>query len=247
MADFLSLGLGLLFVQSMTTPRLLLTAWTREAEVPAFSLELPPPFRLRLSAGVAQLLRGPEKVPLAGFAATHTSEAGIPLALPLMSETHQLLGVLVLLESPPFDLEDEDFVLAWTQLKYTLLQSLAPRPRLKTPHPTQRLPQALNKGHQLLAARMDTRNLLQHAEGLGLLPSRVRALLEASLIDLAGDQGAVLTQGSLLTAFFVLPGRMDRDLLWHQIQSVLEWPEGFVARWELTVVQSQADLTRYLG
>jgi len=234
-------------VQSVTSPSLLLKAWTRETPVPPFSLDLPPPFRLRLSAGVAQLLKGPEKVSLAGFAANHTADAGIPLALPLMSENHQLLGVLVLLESPPFDLENEDFVLAWTQLKYTLLQKLAPRPRARAANPLQRLPQTLLKGHQLLAARMDTRSLLTHAEARGFLPSRVKALLEAALHELAGDQGAVVPQGSILTAFFVLPGKMDRDLLWHQIQSALVWPSEYQPRWELTVLQSQADLNRYLG
>jgi hypothetical protein len=246
-ADFLSLGTGFLLVPSVLSPQLVLKAWTLEKSVPEFHLDMPPPLRLRLSAGIPQLLGGPEKLGLASFAARYTSHSSLPLALPVVSDTQILVGVLVLVDSPPFDLEDEGFVLAWTQLKYTILNSVFPKPRAKSTPVPARLQQTLTKGHFLLAARMEASSLMRHAEQKGLLPYRARMLLTGALTELAGEQGAVVESGPLLTAFFVLPGKMDKDLLWHQILGALTWPEGYVARWELTVLHSQADLTRFLG
>jgi len=72
-------------------------------------------------------------------------------------------------------------------------------------------------------------------------------LLVRAVTELAGEQGAVEEMGPLLTAYFVLPGKIDKDLLWHQILGALTWPEGYNPRWELTVLRSAADLTRYQG
>ena len=247
MADFLSLGTGFFLVHSVLAPQLVLKAWTLEKTVPDFRLELPPPLRLRLSAGIPQLLGGPEKAALTAFASRFASQPSLPLALPLVSDTQILLGVLILVDSLPFDLEDEGFVLAWTQLKYTFLHSLFPKFRAQSASPTKRLQQTMAKGHQLLAARMETRGLMRYAEQKGFFPHRVKMLLVRAVTELAGEQGAVEEMGPLLTAYFVLPGKIDKDLLWHQILGALTWPEGYNPRWELTVLRSAADLTRYQG
>lgn len=246
-ADFLSLGVGFFLVHSVLAPQLILKAWTLDKPLPEFRLDLPPPLRLRLSAGVPQILGGAEKSALIAFSSKFTPQPGLPLALPVVSDTQVLLGVLVLVDSPPFDLEDEKFVLAWTQLKYTFLQWLFPKPRARTTPVATTLSQTLAKGHLLLAARMETSGLMRHAEQKLLFPHRVRMLLVSALSELAGEQGAVLENGPLLTSFFVLPGKMDKDLLWHQILGALQWPEGYTARWELTVLRSPGELTRYLG
>jgi hypothetical protein len=75
----------------------------------------------------------------------------------------------------------------------------------------------------------------------------VRLLVERTLSELTGNHGAVLWRPPVLTALFVLPARMDRDLLWHQIEVSQKWPEGFTPRWTTRVIQTPNQLQILLG
>jgi hypothetical protein len=245
--DFFSLGTALVFQVPSSGDRLQLTAWTREEPVPELSLNLEPPLRLRLIAGIPQVLTGPEKTDLKAFAARWAPEAGFPIALPLVAEPRTLVGAVVLLDAPPFDLEDEDFVLAWTQSKYTLIQSLHPRRRSMPVYSEAALMRTLEGGHAFLVADLDTSDLTYHCDRHGLAHHRVTLLVERALVELTGQHGAVLWRPPKLTALFVLPGRMDRDLLWHQIEVNLRWPEGYRPLWDLRLVKTPSELQTILG
>lgn len=227
--------------------RLNLTAWTRPEPVPAWALDLDPPFRLRLSAGIPQVLTGPERTDLKSFCAKLGVEAGLPLALPLVAQPRTLLGAIVLLDTPPFDLEDEEFLLAWTQYKYTLIHSLQPRRKSIPPYSEASLMRTLDEGHGFLTAELDTTELVLHGDRMGLPPQRLVHRLLRNVSELTGAHGAVLWRPPLLTALFVLPGRMDRDLLWHQIEVSLAWPEGFKPHWSTRVLRTPQELQRTLG
>ena len=245
--DFFSLGTALLLQMPSTGDRLQLTAWTKGDEIPDWSIPLDPPLRLRLTAGIPQVLTGPEKVDFRAFASRWVPEAGFPVALPLVAEPRTLLGTLVLLDSPPFDLEDEDFVLAWTQYKYTLIQSLHPRRQTHPVYSESALMRTLEAGHSFLVADLDVRDLTQHCDRLGLPHHRVRLRVEQTLTELTGQHGAVLWRAPQLTALFVLPQKMDADLLWHQIQGSLRWPEGYLPQWDKRLIKTPAELQTLLG
>jgi hypothetical protein len=245
--DFFSLGTALLLQVPSTGNRLQLTAWTKAEPVPEWSLDLDPPLRLRLTAGIPQVLTGPEKVDFKAFAARWAPEAGFPIALPLVSEPRSLVGTLVLLDAPPFDLEDEDFVLAWTQYKYTLIQSLRPRRQSVPVYSEGTLMRTLEGGHGFLVAEFDTGELTRHCDRFGISHHRAKLLVERSLVELTGQHGAVLWRPPVLTALFALPSRMDQDLLWHQIEAGQKWPEGFRPHWERKVVHTPQELQSVLG
>ena len=245
--DFFSLGTALLLQVPSVGDRLKLTAWTKPDPVPEWGLELDPTLRLRLTAGIPQVLTGPEKGDLIAFAARWSHDTGFPLALPLVAEPRTLLGALVLLDSPPFDLEDEDFVLAWTQYKYTLIQSLHPRRRSVPVYSEARLMRNLEDGHGFLVAELDTTALTFYCDQKGFPHHRVRLLVERSLSELTGEHGAVLWRAPRLTALFVLPARMDQALLWHQIEVSLKWPQGFSPKWDLRLVKTPQELQSVLG
>lgn len=245
--DFFSLGTALFFQVPSSGDRLSLTAWTKAEPVPDWTIDLDPPLKLRLTAGIPQVLTGPEKSELKAFCSRYVPQAGFPIALPLVAEPRTLLGTLVLLDSPPFDLEDEDFVLAWTQYKYTLIQSLQPRKRTLSVYSEAGLMRTLDGGHAFLAAEFDTTDLVRHCDRVGLPHHRVRLLVERSLAELTGNHGAILWKAPQITALFVLPGRMDRDLLWHQIEVSLRWPEGFKPRWAIRIIKTPHELQLLLG
>lgn len=245
--DFFSLGTALFFQVPSRGDRLVLTAWTKTDPLPEWTIDLEPPLRLRLIAGIPQVLTGPEKTDLRAFCARHVANPGFPVALPLVAEPRTLLGAVVLLDAAPFDLEDEDFVLAWTQYKYTLIQSLQPRRKTLSVYSEAGLMRTLDSGHAFLSAEIDTTDLIRHCDHLGLPHHRVRLLVERTLSELTGNHGAILWRPPLLTALFVLPGRMDRDLLWHQIEVSLRWPEGFKPRWTTRVIKSPQELQLLLG
>lgn len=245
--DFFSLGTALLLTLPSTGDQLNLTAWTRPEECPAWSLRLDPPLKLRLTAGIPQVLTGPEKADLQAFASRWAPGSGVLIALPLVAEPRTLLGALVLLDSPPFDLEDETFVLAWTQYKYSLLQGLYPRRQSVPVFSEAALMRTIDNGHAFLVAELDITALAQHCDQRGLPFQRARRLVEKSLEDLAGTRGAVLWRPPVLTALFVLPARMDEDLLWHQIQTALAWPEAFTPQWRKRVVRTPVELQAVLG
>jgi hypothetical protein len=245
--DFFSLGTALLLTVPATGDRLALTAWTRSGPRPSWSLPLDPPLKLRLTAGVPQVLTGPEKAAILAFASRVVAEPGMLVALPLVAEPRTLVGALILLDSPPFDLEDEDFVLAWTQYKYTLLQGLYPRRQSVPVYAEAALMRTLENGHSFLAVELDTTALAAHCDEHGLPHQRARRLIEKSLEDLAGTRGAVLWRPPKLTALFVLPARMDEGLLWHQIEAGLARPAGFIPDWRRRVLRTPVELQAVLG
>jgi hypothetical protein len=181
------------------------------------------------------------------LAARWNLDSTFPVALPLVAEPRTLLGALVLLDALPFDLEDETFVLAWTQYKYTLIQALHPRRASVPIYSEARLMRTLEGGHSFLVADLDLTDLTVHCDNVGLPHHRVRLLVERTLIELTGQQGAVLWRRPRLTALFVLPQTMDRKLLWHQIEVSLKWPEGFVPHWNLRLVNTPQELQSVLG
>jgi len=249
-ADFFNLGTAVFLQVPSTADRLDLVAWTKEGAVPTWSLLLDPPLKLRLVAGIPQVLTGPEKTEFAALASRWVPGATVPIALPLVTEPRTLVGVLVLLDSPPFDLEEEDFVLAWTQYKYTLLQSLCPRPRSVSVYSEASLMRSLEAGHTFLAAELDLADLARHCDRTNLPFRRVVRWAEAALVELAGAHGTVVRRPDrpdTLTGLFVLPARMDQDLLWHQIQTGLSWPEGFRPHWERQIARTPQDLQTILG
>jgi hypothetical protein len=245
--DFFNLGAALFLQVPSTGDQLRLTAWTKTDPVPEWRVPLDPGLKLRLTAGIPQVLTGPEKADLLSFASRWAPGGGLPIALPLVAEPRTLLGSLVLLDSPPFDLEDETFVLAWTQYKYTLIQSLQPRRRSVPVYSEGGLMRTLESGHGFLAVELDVASLTAHCDASGLPPHRARLQVERSLVELTGEHGAVLWRPPVLTALFVLPGRMDQDLLWHQIEAGLRWPPGFVPQWSSRVVRTPAELQAILG
>lgn len=245
--DFFNLGTALFLQVPSTGDRLKLTAWTKTDPLPDWDLDLEPPLKLRLTAGIPQVLTGPERAAFRAFAARWAPGAGFPIALPLVAEPRTLLGTLVLLDSPPFDLEDETFVLAWTQYKYTLIQSLQPRRRSVPVYSESALMRTLEGGHGFLVVELDTTELALHCDRAGLSHHRVRLLVERALVELTGQHGAVLWRPPVLTALFVLPSRMDQDLLWHQIEGSLRWPEGFRPWWTRRVVRTPQELQTVLG
>gem|GEM_PF-2002394 len=246
-ADFFNLGTALFLQVPATGDTLRLTAWARSEPVPEWSTDLTPPLRLRLTAGIPQVLTGPEKAEFHALASRWITDPGLPIALPLVAEPRTLLGTLVLLDAPPFDLEDEAFVLAWTQYKYTLIQSLQPRRRSVPVYSEGALMRSLDSGHGFLVVELDTADLTQWCDQEGLPHHRVRRLVERSLSELTGPHGAVLWRPPVLTALFVLPSRMDETLLWHQIEVSLRWPEGFTPRWTRRVVRTPLQLQDVLG
>lgn len=245
--DFFSLGTALLLTVPSTGDSLTLTAWTKTEPLPSWSLSLDPPLKLRLTAGVPQVLTGPEKSGLMAFASRWVDEPGMLVALPLVAEPRTLAGTIILLDSPPFDLEDEAFVLAWTQYKYTLLQALYPRRQSVPVYSEASLMRTLENGHSYLAAELDAALLAEFCDAHGLPHQRARRLVETALEELAGTRGAVLWRPPKLTALFVLPARMDEDLLWHQIEAGLRWPAGFVPVWRKRPIRTPADLQAVLG
>jgi hypothetical protein len=210
-------------------------------------MELDPPLRLRLTAGIPQVLTGPEKGDLQAFASRWASGSGVLIALPLVAEPRTLVGTLVLLDSPPFDLEDEAFVLAWTQYKYTLLQGLFPRRQSVPVYSEAALMRTLDNGHSFLIAELDTTTLASYCDEHRLPYQRARRLVEKTLEELAGTRGAVLWRPPLMTALFVLPARMDEDLLWYQIETGQTWPEGFKPDWKKRVIRTPVELQAVLG
>ena len=106
---------------------------------------------------------------------------------------------------------------------------------------------ALEGGHSFLAADLDTADLTAWCDRTGLPHHRVRLLVERFLVELTGEHGAVLWRPPVLTALFVLPHRMDEQLLWHQIEANLKWPEGFAPRWTRRAVRTPQDLQNVLG
>jgi len=233
-----------------TGDRLDLVAWTKDGEVPTWSVLLDPPLKLRLVAGIPQVLTGPEKSEFVAFAAKWVPGATVPIALPVVAEPRTLAGVLVLVDSPPFDLEEEEFFLAWTQYKYTLLESIRPRPRSVPVYSEAALMRTLESGHSFLAADLDLVDLEQHCDRVGLPHRRVARKTEAAMVELAGAHGTVLSRPErpdILTGLFVLPQRMDQGLLWHQIQSGLAWPVGFKPHWEKRLVRTPQELQVVLG
>jgi len=245
--DFFNLGTALILQVPSTGNRLQLTAWTRPEPVPSWSLDLDPPLRLRLTAGIPQVLTGQEKADFKAFASRWSSEPGFPIALPLVAEPRSLVGTLVLLDAPPFDLEDEEFVLAWTQYKYTLIQSLKPRRKSIPVYSESVLMRTLEGGHTFLVTEFDTGELTRHCDRMGLSHHRAKLLVERSLSELTSQHGAVLWRPPLFTALFALPGRMDQDLLWHQIEANQLWPEGFKPHWERKLVRTPQELQAILG
>ena len=245
--DFFSLGTAMFLQVPSTADRLVLTAWTRAEEVSSWSIPLAPPLKLRLTAGIPQVLTGPEKGDFVAFAAKWSTGEGLPIALPLVAEPRTLLGTLVLLDSPPFDLEDETFVLAWTQYKYTLIQSLQPRRRSVPIYSEASLMRTLEGGHGFLVIDFDTTELVAWCDKVMLPHHRVRRIVERNLVELTGQHGAVLWRPPVMTALFVLPSRMDEDLLGHQIEVSLRWPNGFVPRWTRRVVRTPGELQTILG
>lgn len=245
--DFFGLGTAVFFQVPSSGDRLVLTAWTRPDPPPAWTIDLDPPLKLRLTAGIPQVLTGPEKTDLKAFCSRHVPQPGYPVALPLVAEPRTLLGTLVLLDAAPFDLEDEQFVLAWTQYKYTLIQSLQPRRKTLSLYSESGLMRTLDSGHFFLCAELDTTDLTRHCDQTGLPYHRVRRLVERTLSELTGNHGAVLWRPPVLTALFVLPSRMDRDLLWHQIEVSQRWPEGFQPRWDTRVIKTPQELQLLLG
>ena len=245
--DFFSLGTALLLTVPSTGGSLMLSAWTRADHSPDWSIPMDPPFQLRLTAGVPQVLTGPEKADLQAFASRWAPGSGVLIALPLVAEPRTLVGTLVLLDSPPFDLEDESFVLAWTQYKYSLLQGLYPRRQSVPVYSEAGLMRTLDNGHALLAVELDTRALAEHCDERRLPYQRARRLVEKTLEELAGTRGAVLWRPPVLTALFVLPARMDEDLLWYQIQAGQTWPEGFQPEWRKRVIRTPMELQTVLG
>jgi len=245
--DFFSLGTALFFQISTTADRLTLTAWTKYDPLPPWSLELTPTLKLRLMAGIPQVLTGPEKADFVAFGAQWAPGGDFPIALPLVAEPRTLLGTLVLLDAPPFDLEDEAFVLAWTQYKYTLIQSLQPRRKTVLVYSEGALMRTLESGHGFLCVELDTAELTAHCDRVGLPPHRVRLLVERGLAELTGPHGAILWRSPTLLALFVLPHRMDEELLWHQIEVSLKWPDGFVPHWKRHTVRTPLELQNVLG
>lgn len=245
--DFFSLGTALLLTLPSTADRLTLTAWTRDEDCPSWSLPLPPTLKLRLTAGIPQVLTGPEKGDLQAFASRWIQASGMLVALPLVAEPRTLVGALVLLDAPPFDLEDETFVLAWTQYKYSLLQGLYPRRQSVPVYSEAALMRTLENGHAFLAAELDTAALALYCDERGLPFQRARRLIEKTFEELAGPRGAVLWRPPRLTALFVLPARMDEDLLWYQIENGQTWPEGFKPDWRKRVLRTPAELQAVLG
>jgi hypothetical protein len=245
--DFFNLGTGLFFQVPSTADRMTLTGWTKYDPLPPLTLELTPTLKLRLMAGIPQVLTGPEKADFVAFSARWAPGGDFPIALPLVAEPRTLLGTLVLLDAPPFDLEDEAFVLAWTQYKYTLIQSLQPRRKSVPVYSEGALMRSLDSGHSFLAVEFDTTELTAHCDREGLPPHRARLLVERGLTELTGPHGAVLWRPPVLSSLFVLPSRMDEDLLWHQIEVSLKWPEGFTPRWTRRTVRTPQDLQNVLG
>jgi len=245
--DFFSLGTAVFLQVPSTGDRLDLVAWTRPDPLPTWSLDLDPPLKLRLVAGIPQVLPGPERNDLLAFATRWTTVPGSPIALPVVAEPRTLVGALVLLDAPPFDLEDEAFVLAWTQYRYALLQSLVPRPRTVPVYSEASLMRTLEGGHAFLSAELDVADLVRHCDRRGLAHRRVLVGVESSLVGLAGAHGAVLVRPSTLTGLFVLPARMDQELLWHQVESSLDWPQGFRPHWERMVLRTPQELQAVLG
>ena len=194
-----------------------------------------------------QVLTGPERTDLKVFASRWAPGSTFPIALPLVAEPRTLLGTLVLLDAPPFDLEDEDFVLAWTQYKYTLIQSLHPRRKSVPVYSEASLMRTLEAGHSFLVADLDTTDLTYFCDRQGFPHHRVRLLVERALADLTGPQGAVLWRRPRLTALFVLPEKMDQELLWHQISLGLPWPDGYKPFWEIRTVRTPQELQTVLG
>ena len=245
--DFFSLGTAIFLQVPASGDKLRLTAWTRKEPPPPWNIDLAPPLRLRLTAGIPQVLTGPEKTDFVAFASRWAPESGFPVALPLVAEPRTLLGTLVLLDSPPFDLEDEAFVLAWTQYKYTLIQSLHPRRRSVAVYSESTLMRTLDEGHSFVAADLDITALTDWCDRIGLPHHRARLMVERSLVELAGPHGAVLWRPPVLTVLFVLPHKMDEELLWYQIEGGLKWPEGFVPEWNRRQVRTPQELQAVLG
>jgi len=245
--DFFNLGTALFLQIPTTADRLTLTAWTKYDPMPPWSLELTPTLKLRLLAGIPQVLTGPEKADFTALSARWAPGGGLPVALPLVAQPRTLLGTLVLLDAPPFDLEDETFVLAWTQYKYTLIQSLQPRRKTVPVYSEGALMRTLESGHGFLAVELDTTELTAHCDSVGLPPHRVRLLVERGLAELTGPHGAILWRPPVLVSLFVLPSRMDEQLLWHQIEVSLKWPEGFVPKWTRHTVRTPQELQNVLG
>jgi len=172
---------------------------------------------------------------------------GVPIALPIVADGRFVLGAIVLLNPPPFDLEDETFVLAWTQYKYSLIQSLRPRRREIPAVSEMALMRTMEGGHSFLHVILDLAMLEVACDRERLPYARVRTLVERQLSQLVGPHGAVFPLGNDLSALFVLPQKMDQDHLWHQIESTLRWPAHFSPQWQRKVLRSPAELQRVLG
>lgn len=224
-----------------------LAAWTLDEPVVDFALDLEPPLRLRLCAALPQVLSGAEKFALLDFAFQWTDQGNVPLALPLVSDLQELIGTLVLLDAPVFDLEEENFVECWKVFRARLIQGLSPGILAPTGSGRETLLRHLESGRKILALEFPlgpfTRQALADREPAG---PRIRSLYR-NLKELTGQNGVLISlYPESLVSFHPLSPRMEPELFVHQLEQLLPLPAGFKPGWTIRLLQSGRDADEYL-
>ncbi|NNM54654.1 MAG: hypothetical protein HKM05_08035 [Spirochaetales bacterium] len=147
----------------------------------------------------------------------------VPVALPLTTTRHELIGGILLTSPPLFDLEDQEFNSLWFTWHNHLIKRLAPALPEKPVDLKARFQRPLGQGHRLLHLRLPLEPFLEAAEIQGQATQAYLHRTWKALQELAGESGAAWADAQNLHSVFLLPARMDPQLLLHQVQRAMPW------------------------
>ncbi len=222
-AEFLSLNPAGLFLLNRRGQTLRLVASTESPSPQPILLELATEVKLVWQTGRVHLLRPSEIELWSPFLKSTGLSLTIPVVLPLTTTRHELIGAILLTNPPLFDLEDQVFTSLWFTWHNHLIKRLAPSLPEKPTDLKSRFQRPLGQGHRLLHLSLPLEPFLASAELQG---QAIQAYLHRTwkaLHELAGETGAAWSDETHLHSVFLLPARMDPQLLVHQVKRAIPW------------------------
>ena len=160
----------------------------------------------------------------------------VPVALPLTTTRHELVGGILLTSPPLFDLEDQEFNSLWFTWHNHLIKRLAPGLPEKPADLKARFQRPLGQGHRLLHLSLPLEPFLESAELQGQPTQAYLHRTWKALQELAGDSGAAWADPQTLHSVFLLPARMDPQLLLHQVKRALPWVDD--QPWQSVIISA---------
>lgn len=238
MCDFLGLDKAVLVLRSPFEDVLTAAAWGWKTEPQRWQTPLEPPFRIRLSAGLPQLLTGDERQAFDALASACGIEGGRRAAFPLLGEDG-VSAAVILLDAPVFDLEAGSLLSKWEvwrrYLAAALEGNLGPADFTHVPPVTwlgqvkEVMHRIHRQGNRILMAELSLAEAWQNLEAhhFPLLPRPYTAALLNSLDDLTANGGlAFMKDEATAWCLLPLPPRLDEGILLHQISTCLNSVPG---------------------